>query len=71
MTVQKVIFSYIISISRGCHTERSYTERCHAERSRSVIHSSTTLRMTRFLLFELSSTVEYLYFQDGNFKQLH
>jgi len=65
MTVQKVIFSYIISLSRGCHTER-----CHAERSRSVIHSSTTFRMTRFLLFERSSTVEYLYFQSVNFKQL-
>jgi hypothetical protein len=65
MTVQKIIFSYIISLSRGCHTER-----CHTERSRSVIHSSTTLRMTRFLLFELSSTVEYLYFQAFNFIEL-
>jgi len=60
MTVQKIIFSYIISLSRGCHTERS----------RRVIHFSTTLRMTRFLLFEPSSTVKYLYFQAVNFKQL-
>ena len=45
----------------------SYIKRCHAERSRSV---TTTLRMTRFLLFERSSTVEYLYFQALNFKQL-
>jgi hypothetical protein len=27
--------------------------------------------MTRFLLFELSSSVENLYFQAVNFKQLH
>jgi hypothetical protein len=44
MTVQKIILSYIISLSKGC---------------------------SRFLLFELSSTVEYLYFQAVNFKQLH
>jgi len=42
------------------------------------MHSSTScladrqaLRMTRSLLFEQTSTVEYLYFQAVNFKQLH
>ena len=59
VTVQKVIFSRIISLSKGCHTSTS----CPAGRR--------ALSVTRSLLFERFSKEEYLYFKDVNLKQLH